>query len=216
MYPIGNLFIPVAHGQLEAILKEPREAARGVALVLHPHPQFGGTMHNKVVFRAATALNDSGLVTLRINFRGVGASTGVYDEGEGEQQDARDALDYLVAKYPGQPVTIAGFSFGSRVGLRVGMTDERVVHMVGIGLPTRLFDYSWLNECRKPLLLIHGADDEIAVADGVRELAAQLPASLPFKLEIIDGAGHFFDHTLEQLKQIITTWMNTEQGRNYA
>ena len=103
MYPVGNLFIPVAHGQLEAILKEPRETVRGVALVLHPHPQFGGTMHNKVVFRAATALQDAGLVTLRINFRGVGQSTGVYDEGEGEQQDARDTLDYLVAKYPGLP-----------------------------------------------------------------------------------------------------------------
>ena len=211
MYPVGNLFIPVAHGQLEAILKEPRETVRGVALVLHPHPQFGGTMHNKVVFRAATALQDAGLVTLRINFRGVGQSTGVYDEGEGEQQDARDTLDYLVAKYPGLPITIAGFSFGSRVGLRVGMRDERVVRMIGIGLPTRLFDYSWLNECRKPLLLIHGADDEIAVADGARELAAQLPAEVPFTLEIIAGAGHFFDQQLGQLKQIITDWANQSQ-----
>ena len=211
MYPVGNLFIPVAHGQLEAILKEPREAVRGVALVLHPHPQFGGTMHNKVVFRAATALQDAGLVTLRINFRGVGQSTGVYDEGEGEQQDARDALDYLAETYPGQPVTIAGFSFGSRVGLRVGMPDERVVRLIGIGLPTRLFDYSWLDECRKPLLLIHGADDAIAVADGVRELTAQLPVAVPFKLEIIAGAGHFFDQQLDQLKQIITAWANDLQ-----
>jgi hypothetical protein len=210
MYPVGNLFIPVAHGQLEAILKEPREGVerRGVALVLHPHPQFGGTMHNKVVFRAASALNDAGLVTLRFNFRGVGQSTGVYDEGEGEQQDARDALDYLAQNYPGQPITVAGFSFGSRVGLRVGMTDERVVRMIGIGLPTRLFDYSWLNECRKPLLLIHGAEDEIAAAEGVRELAAQLPDTVPFKLKIIDGAGHFFDQQLEQLKEIITAWAN--------
>jgi hypothetical protein len=208
MYPAGNLFIPVAHGRLEAILKEPPRGAeqRGVALVLHPHPQFGGTMHNKVVFRAASALNDAGLTALRINFRGVGQSTGVYDEGEGEQQDARDALDYLAQNYPGQDITVAGFSFGSRVGLRVGIADGRVRRLIGIGIPARLFDYSWLNECRKPLLLIHGADDEIAAPDAVRELFAGLSPAVPAQLEIIPGAGHFFDQTLEQLKQIITAW----------
>src|SRR5207253_10057917 len=98
MYPAGNLFIPVAHGRLEAILKEPRiEPIRGVALVLHPHPLGGGTMHNKVVFRAAAALNDAGLVALRINFRGVGQSTGTHDEGYGERDDVRASLDYLAA-----------------------------------------------------------------------------------------------------------------------
>src|SRR6266576_7159508 len=102
MYPAGNLFIPVEHGRLEAILKQPRDTApAGVALVLHPHPLGGGTMHNKVVFRAAAALNDAGLVTLRINFRGVGQSTGEHDEGQGEREDVRAALDYLSEKYPG-------------------------------------------------------------------------------------------------------------------
>src|SRR5690349_5452492 len=101
MYPAGNLFIPVEHGQLEAILKEPRARSRGVALVLHPHPLGGGTMHNKVVFRAAAALNDAGLVVLRINFRGVGQSTGEHDEGRGEQEDVRAGLNYLVENYPG-------------------------------------------------------------------------------------------------------------------
>ncbi|HEU4594003.1 MAG TPA: alpha/beta hydrolase, partial [Pyrinomonadaceae bacterium] len=125
MYPAGNLYIESPHGRIEAILKEPRAdegaAARGVALVLHPHPLHGGTMHNKVVFRAARGLNDAGLVTLRINFRGVGHSTGQHDHARGgEQEDARLALDYLAGKYPGQPVTLAGFSFGARVGLEVG------------------------------------------------------------------------------------------------
>src|SRR3954465_13403400 len=102
MYPAGNLFITAPHGRLEAILKEAREQpARGAALVLHPHPLGGGTMHNKVVFRAASALNDAGLVTLRVNFRGVGQSTGVHDEGRGERDDVRDALDYLSSQYPG-------------------------------------------------------------------------------------------------------------------
>src|SRR5437867_8349189 len=113
MYPAGNLFLPVAHGNLEAILKQPRNAVRGVALVLHPHPLGGGTMHNKVVFRAAAALNDAGLVTLRINFRGVGQSTSTHDEGRGEQDDARRGLDYLAEHYPNQPITVAGFSFGA-------------------------------------------------------------------------------------------------------
>src|ERR1700746_483275 len=101
MYPAGNLFLPVEHGQLEAILKEPRSLPpKAVALVLHPHPLGGGTMHNKVVFRAAAALNDAGLTTLRINFRGVGQSNGTHDEGRGERDDARAGVDYLSATYP--------------------------------------------------------------------------------------------------------------------
>src|SRR5919106_5327832 len=122
MYPKGNLMIPASHGQLEAILKEPRGEAKGVALVCHPHPMGGGTMHNKVVFRAAAGLVDAGLATLRFNFRGVGASTGEH-HGEDEKQDVRDALDYLSAIYPHMPVTLAGFSFGSRVGTEVGAAD---------------------------------------------------------------------------------------------
>src|SRR6266498_2714267 len=101
MYPTGNLFIPVVHGQLEAILKEPQSIpARGVALVLHPHPLGGGTMHNKVVFRAAAALNDAGLTTLRFNFRGVGQSSSVHDFGRGELEDVKAGLDYLANHYP--------------------------------------------------------------------------------------------------------------------
>src|SRR5438094_10464540 len=130
MYPAGNLFIPVEHGRLEAILKEPGEQpAKGVALVLHPHPLGGGTMHNKVVFRAAAALNDAGLITLRINFRGVGQSTGVHDEGYGEREDVRAGLDYLTQNYPDQPITLCGFSFGARVGLEVGIAYERVAQL---------------------------------------------------------------------------------------
>src|SRR5215510_9727400 len=108
MYPSGNLFIPVEHGRLEAILKEPDSDPRAVALVLHPHPLGGGTMHNKVVFRAAAALNDVGLTTLRINFRGVGQSTGKHDEGRGEQDDARAGLDYLTEHYAGKPIVLCG------------------------------------------------------------------------------------------------------------
>src|ERR1041384_2033293 len=147
MYPAGNLFIPAPHGKLEAILKPPRvEPARGVALVLHPHPLFGGTMHNKVVFRAAAALNDAGLTVLRINFRGVGQSTGQHDEGRGERDDVRAGLDYLSQQYPGLRITVCGFSFGSRVGLEVGIHDPRVEYLIGIGTPLEKYDFNFLSQ----------------------------------------------------------------------
>ena len=208
MYPAGNLFIPVAHGQLEAILKEPRQGPpKGVALVLHPHPLGGGTMHNKVVFRAAAALNDAGLTVLRINFRGVGQSTGTHDEGRGERDDVRAALDYLSSRYPRQRITLCGFSFGSRVGLEVGIDDPRVEFLIGIGTPLDMYDFSFLAACRKPLLLVHGEKDEYGDAERLRELVTQLEKSTAVKLVVIPGAGHFFDAHLDQLKRAITEWI---------
>src|ERR671913_432844 len=133
MYPKGNLFIPASHGQLEAILKEPAGEAKGVGLVCHPHPLGGGTMHNKVVFRAAAGLIDAGLITIRFNFRGVGASTGVHNEIDGGMEDVRDALDYLTGENPGADLTLAGFSFGTRTGMEVGMADDRVGRLISIG-----------------------------------------------------------------------------------
>src|ERR1041384_2813636 len=135
MYPKGNLMIPASHGRLEAILKEPFGKPRGVGLVCHPHPLGGGTMHNKVVFRIAAGLQGAGLATLRFNFRGVGASTGEHDKGDGEQEDVRDALDYLSANFPGKEITHAGFSFGTWVGSRVAMTNDRVVRLISVGTP---------------------------------------------------------------------------------
>ncbi|MDT7779987.1 MAG: uncharacterized protein QOC99_2499 [Acidobacteriota bacterium] len=212
MYPAGNLFIPAPHGRIEAILKEPHGAARGAALVLHPHPLHGGTMHNKVVFRTARALNDAGLTTLRINFRGVGHSTGEHTGARGgEQEDARVALDYLVEKYPRLgPVFLAGFSFGARVGLEVGTHDPRVGYLIGIGTPVSIserdYDFSFLSECRKPLLLVHGERDEFGSVSDLRALAARLPAEARVRVEIIPGAGHFFDDQLEDLRRVVAEW----------
>ena len=211
MYPAGNLFIPVAHGQLEAILKEPRQgSAKGVALVLHPHPLGGGTMHNKVVFRAAAALNDAGLATLRINFRGVGQSTGEHDEGRGEQDDVRAGLDYLSESYPGLRILLCGFSFGARVGLDVGINDPRVAYLIGIGTPLEKYDFSFLTACRKPLLLVHGEHDEFGEVERLRVLVSDLEKTVPVKLVVVPGAGHFFDDQLDELKRAITDW-TTEQ-----
>jgi alpha/beta superfamily hydrolase len=212
MYPAGNLFIEAPHGRLEAIIKEPRGPARGAALVLHPHPVHGGTMHNKVVFRAARAMNDAGLVALRINFRGTGHSTGEHTGARGgEQEDARTALDYLAEKYPSLPLALAGFSFGARVGLEVGTRDERVRYLVGIGtpvsIPERDYDFSFMRECRKPLLLVHGGRDEFGTVEHLRALAAKLPPDCPARVEIIPDAGHFFDDQLEDLRRVIAAWM---------
>ena len=211
MYPAGNLFIPSPHGQLEAILKAPRGPILGVALVLHPHPLFGGTMHNKVVFRAAAALNEAGLVALRINFRGVGQSTGEHDEGRGEREDVRSGLNYLTENYPGHEITLCGFSFGARVGLEVGGADERVVRLISLGTPVDKYDFSFLEQCRKPILFVQGDVDEFGGVERLRELVARLRA--PVELKVIKGAGHFFDDQLEELKAAITEWALAQTGQ---
>ena len=215
MYPAGNLFIPVAHGQLEAILKEPpRGAPNGVALVLHPHPLGGGTMHNKVVFRAASALNEAGLIALRINFRGVGQSTGEHDEGCGELEDVRAGLEYLATTYPGQPIMLCGFSFGARVGLEVGISDERVVNLISIGTPVDKYDFHFLESCNKPILFVHGSEDEFGSVPRLQELVTAIQQhNAHVELHIIEGADHFFAGHLDELKQSITDWIRRSTER---
>jgi uncharacterized protein len=209
MYPAGNLFIPAVHGKLEAILKEPRAGtSRGVALVLHPHPLGGGTMHNKVVFRAAAALNDAGLTTLRINFRGVGQSSGEHDDGRGELEDVRAGLDYLAAEYADQEITLCGFSFGARVGLEVGIPDKRVVRLISIGTPVDKYDFSFLEAGNRPILFVHGEHDEYGNVEKLRELIAKIKA--PLELAVIKDAGHFFDDQLDELKRVIREWIASE------
>ncbi len=217
MYPAGNLFIPAGHGRLEAILKEPSGQATGVALVLHPHPLGGGTMHNKVVFRAAAALNEAGLITLRINFRGVGQSTGEHDEGRGELEDVRAGLEYLAANYANQPITLCGFSFGARVGLEVGISDQRVMNLISIGTPVSKYDFSFLEACRKPILFVHGNRDEYGDLNKLQLLVDKLKTHTDVELHVIDDCGHFFEGHLDGLKQIIADWAKrhlVESGSN--
>ncbi|HEX9630279.1 MAG TPA: alpha/beta fold hydrolase [Pyrinomonadaceae bacterium] len=206
MYPAGNLFIPVAHGRLEAIVKQPRTPAKGIALVLHPHPLGGGTMHNKVVFRAASALNDAGLTVLRINFRGVGQSTGEHDEGRGELEDVRAALSYLAQEFPDQPITLCGFSFGARVGLEVGISDDRVRNLISIGTPVDKYDFSFLEANRKPILFVHGDRDEFGDLNRLQRFIEELNANNIVELAVIRNSGHFFEGHLDELKRVITDW----------
>jgi uncharacterized protein len=206
MYPKGNLFIPASVGQLEAILKEPASEPKGVALVCHPHPLGGGTMHNKVVFRAAAGLVDAGLTTLRFNFRGVGASDGTHD-GVAEKQDVRDCLNYLAENYPNQPITLAGFSFGTRMGSEVGMTDERVVRLISIGTPVDKYDdFDYLTNLRKPILFIHGDRDEFGALENVQKLVAKVAENTDAELVYFENCGHFFDEHLNELRETVRDW----------
>lgn len=208
MYPKGNLLIEASHGQLEAILKEPKGEAKGVALVCHPHPLGGGTMHNKVVFRAAAGLIGAGLITLRFNFRGVGNSTGEHDDGDGEKQDVLDALDYLSENYPNQPITLAGFSFGSRVGTEIGINDKRIVRLISIGTPVDKYkDYGYLENLRKPILFVHGDKDEFGSVESLNELIAKVSPVTDTSVKIFQNCGHFFDEHLTQLRDTIHNWV---------
>lgn len=189
-------FLPAPHGRLEALWEAPDRPALA-ALVCHPHPLQGGTMNNNVVYRTAKALGRAGAAVLRFNFRGVGASTGEHDRGEGELDDVRAALDALCERAPDLPVWLAGFSFGARVGLRVGAEDGRVERLLGIGLVPRMFDFSFLAACRKPRAFVHGAEDELAPLTEVETLIVGLPP--PRALFPVAGATHLFPGKLDAL-----------------
>jgi len=188
----------------------PQVTPRHVALVCHPHPLYGGTMHNKVVFRAAKAALLLGLPTLRFNFRGAGKSKGTFAGGAGEREDVRAALDYLTAHFPGLPVYLMGFSFGSWVGLAVGATDSRVSTLVGLGLPVDSLNFDFLRNVGKPKLIVQGTRDEFGPAARVTELYGSLAE--PKQIHWVQGADHFFagklDEVQEALRQFLTPIVN--------
>jgi alpha/beta superfamily hydrolase len=208
----GDVKIPVSHGWLEAALKEPEGAPRGAAVVCHPHPVFGGTMHTKAVYRSAQAFNEAGLVALRFNFRGVGISTGSHDQGIGERDDVKAALDWLEQRYPTLPLVVGGFSFGSMVGLGVGVEDPRVVAMLGLGLPLERaeYDYGFLAGTDKPVLVVQGEEDEF----GSGAVAAKLlgPMGPHITLVRIAGADHYFGGQLEVLRETVRGYYSSGPG----
>ena len=194
----GRVIIPAPHGQLEAIYRPSNAAAERVALVLHPHPLYGGTMHNTVVFHTAKALEESGFVTLRFNFRGVAASTGTHDRGRGEIDDARVALDYLLAQQPNaREVLVAGFSFGAAVAVPFGCADARVQQLIAIGTPAQALDPALLAACQKPIAFIHGDRDDLAPLANLTALVDTR------QIHVIRGADHFFADHLDALHAAI-------------
>jgi alpha/beta superfamily hydrolase len=190
------LTIPGPAGPLAALLDLPA-ADRGThaALFCHPHPEYGGTMHNKVVYRAARAARDQGIPTLRFNFRGVGGradrSAGIYDGGRGEADDARSALAFLAERFPGRGLIAGGFSFGAWVAVRVGAADERVAGLIAIGTATAIFGSDFLGAVAKPALFVQGTEDRFGPIVDLAAALATLPAGVA-RMARVEGAEHLF------------------------
>ena len=202
--------IPVSHGHLEAALRNPTGRLVGGAVFCHPHPIQGGTMHTKAVYRTAQALNEVGLRTLRFNFRGVGYSTGTYDDGIGEEEDVRAALDWLRLGLPELPMIVGGLSFGSMVAMKVGVSDPEVVAMVALGTPIHVYDYSYLAEVEKPVLVCQGEHDEFGSAEEVQEVLGGLGNHVT--VIPIPDADHLFEGKMEELQQRIREYFTQGIG----
>jgi alpha/beta superfamily hydrolase len=206
---IRSLFLDGPAGRLEALLNAGSPAATHAAVVCHPHPVYGGTLHNKVVFHTMKALNHFGFPVLRFNFRGTGLSEGEHAHGVGEVDDVRAALDWIEREYT-LPVVFAGFSFGAAVGLRAACPDPRVTALIGLGLPVtpvddRAYDFDFLRTCTKPKLFVSGARDQFGPRAKLEELVAS--AKEPKKLVMIEGADHFFEGRLRELREAIEAWV---------
>jgi len=205
---IESLFLAGPAGRLEALLEEPENAApREAALICHPHPRHGGTMHNKVVHRIARGLRRAGLVVLRFNYRGVHLSEGSYAHGEGEKEDARAALDYLRARYPELPYTLAGFSFGSRVvlqlgcELQLGCARAGARRVIAVGFPTVYKDRGYLDGCTVPRIFLQSTRDEFGPVEELTAFAETLPE--PKQVILVEAQDHFFTGALDELEETI-------------
>ncbi len=199
MGQIESFHLPGPAGRLECFLKTPPDAPAGcpVAVVCHPHPLFGGTMHNKVVHVVAEAIGRTGMPVARFNFRGVGASAGRHDAGKGEQDDLKAVLDHLSERFPRGPLLVAGYSFGAYVALKVGCADPRVPALIAIGVPLTLVDFSFLRQCMKPLSFIQGEQDLFGSIGMVMTLAATVPGGA--RVMVVREAAHGFTGHLDEL-----------------
>lgn len=211
---IRSLFIDGPAGRLEALLNSGAANPTHAALICHPHPSFGGTMHNKVTFHAMKALNSFGFPALRFNFRGTGLSQGEHDHGIGEADDVRAGLDWLDREFH-LPIIFAGFSFGAAIGLRAACPDNRVKAVIGLGVPVRPVDersYSldFLNSCAKPKLFVSGSRDQFGPRTQLEEMFNA--ATEPKKLVIIESADHFFEGRLKEMREAIESWLKDTMG----
>lgn len=204
MRAAGTFTFPGPAGRIEAIYRGDEGASRA-GVVCHPLPTHGGTMHNKVVYRAAKAMEELGYATLRFNFRGTGCSEGSFTDGEGEADDVRAAIDWLADEHPGVPITLAGFSFGNAIGLPVGAGDDRVDRLIGLGTPVGRFDFDALAEVGKPKLFVQGARDEFGPLDALRRGLERVAD--PRRLVVVEGADHFFTDRLKALHQAVVGWL---------
>jgi uncharacterized protein len=207
-------------GRLEAVLNTGRDDALYAALVCHPHPLGGGTMHNKVVYHAMKALSSFGLPVVRFNFRSVGLSEGEFSNGQGELEDTRAVLEWMEQSLQ-LPILLAGFSFGSFVGMRAGCSDERVKGLIGLGVPFRAegrsYTYEFLTDCTQPKLFVSGTEDQFGPRDAVEPML--MKAADPKRIVWIEGAEHFFQGTpsspgpkLDRMQTAIRSWVQETFG----
>jgi len=210
---IRSLFLAGPAGRLEALLNAGSPNATHAAVVCHPHPLYGGTLHNKVVFHAMKALNGFGFPVLRFNFRGTGLSEGEHAGGIGEAEDVRASLDWLEREFT-LPVIFAGFSFGAAVGLRAAYSDDRVRALIALGLPAapvedriedRVYDFEFLRECVKPKLFVSGSRDQFGPAGKLEALVHTFAD--PKKLVRIEAGDHFFEGRLREMREAIEMWV---------
>jgi alpha/beta superfamily hydrolase len=182
--------------------------ATHAALVCHPHPLYGGTMHNKVVYHAMKALSGFGFPVLRFNFRGAGLSDGEHDKGQGEQADVRAALEWLENEFR-LPVIFCGFSFGAATGMRVACADRRIAGLISLGTPVsaegRVYTYHYLQSCTQPKLFVSGAQDQYGATEHIRKVVELAPE--PKELVIVENAGHFFEGHLAEMQAAIQGWV---------
>lgn len=217
---IRSFFLDGPAGRLEALLNPGVANATHAALVCHPHPLYGGTLHNKVVFHTMKALNSFGFPVLRFNFRGAGLSQGEHGHGDTEIEDVRVALDWLDAEFH-LPMVFAGFSFGAAVGLRAACPDARVRALIAEGTPVvpvaadieepRVYSYEFLMECSKPKLFLSGARDQFGPRAKLEALVASAPE--PKKLVLIEGGDHFFEGRLREMREAIEGWVKEAVGQ---
>jgi hypothetical protein len=203
---IESLHLDGPAGRIEALLEEPDDAvAMEACLLCHPHPLFGGTMHNKVVYRAARGLRRAGGAVLRFNFRGVGRSEGVHDNGPGEMEDARVCLKYLRERFPGIPYSLSGFSFGSRVALKLAcsLPEPRPARVIAIGFPTTRGHLDYLETCGLPKYFVQSTNDEHGPKQDLEAVFETFAE--PKKLYFVDARDHFFAGALEQLEETIAS-----------
>ena len=199
---IESFFVNGPAGKLECMLEEPEDAAPvEAALICHPHPQHGGTMLNKVVHRLARGLRKTGCVVLRFNFRGVNLSEGEYGHTLGETEDAKAVLAELRRRYPDLPLLAGGFSFGSRIALRVAADEAGVMRAIAVGFPTRYPDREFVYDVTVPKYFIHSTHDDFGPRPEMTEFFDSLPA--PKQLDWIEAADHFFRDNLDGYEAVV-------------
>jgi uncharacterized protein len=213
---IKSFFLNGPAGRLEALLNEGEPHATHAALVCHPHPLFGGTMHNKVVYHAMKTLSGFGFPVLRFNFRGAGMSEGEHDRGHGEQEDVKTALNWLDSELH-LPIIFCGFSFGAATGLRAACTDPRVKGLIGLGTPVgvegRVYNYQFLKDCTMPKLFVSGSRDQYGPPASLEKVVELAPE--PKEMVIVNDGDHFFEGHLPEMQAAIHNWIGKlfEPGR---